>query len=119
MVTISCGYMVTRQYASVIWSPYHIGEIAKLESVQRRFTKRLVGLRNMTYVDRINFLQLNILEERWLRFDIIFTYKILFGLVNINCSDIFAFKDSTATRGHSYKLYAKTSRINVRHNFFL
>ena len=118
MVTLSYGYMVTRQYASVIWSPYHLGEIAKLESVQRRFTKRLVGLRNMTYVDRINFLKLNSLEERRLRFDIIFTYKILFGLVNIKCSDIFAFKDATATRGHSYKLYAKTSRINVRHNFY-
>ena len=88
MVTLSCGYMVTRQYASVIWSPYHLGEIAKLESVQRRFTKRLVGLRNMTYVGRINFLKLNSLEERGLRFDIIFTYNILFGLVNINCSDI-------------------------------
>jgi len=34
------------EYASVIQSSYHIGEIAKLESVQRRFTKRLVGLRN-------------------------------------------------------------------------
>jgi len=31
------------EYASVIWSPYQLGEIAKLESVQRRFTKRLVG----------------------------------------------------------------------------
>jgi len=26
------------EYASVIWSPYHLGEIAKLESVHRRFT---------------------------------------------------------------------------------
>jgi len=31
---------------------------------------------------------------------------------------MFAFNDFTATRRHSYKLYAKTSRINVRHNFF-
>jgi len=105
------------EYASVIWSPYHQGEIAKLESVQRRFTKRLVGLRNMTYADRINFLKLDSLEERWLRFDIIFTYKILFGLVHMNCNVMFAFNDFTVTRGHSYKLYAKTSRINVRHNF--
>jgi len=37
------------EYASVIRSPYHLGEIAKLESFQRRFIKRLVGLRNMTY----------------------------------------------------------------------
>jgi len=57
------------------------------------------------------------LEEQWLRFDIIFTYKILFGLVNMNCSDMFTFNDFTATHGHLYKLYAKTRRINVHHNF--
>ena len=106
------------EYASVIWSPYHIGEIAKLESVQRRFTKRLVGLRYLTYFDRINFLKLDSLEERRLRFDLMFTYKILFGLVNVNWSNMFAFNVLTSTRGHSYKLYAKTSRVNVRHNFF-
>jgi len=106
------------QYASVICSPYHLRKIAKLESVQRRSTKRLVGLHNMTYADRIDFLKLNSPEERRLRFDIMSTYKILFGFVNMNCSDMFAFNDFTETRRHSYELYAKTSRINVRHNFF-
>ena len=106
------------EYATVIWSPYHIGEIAKLESVQRRFTKRLVGLRYMTYSDRINFLELDSLEERRLRFDLMFAYKILFGLVNVNWCNMFSFNVRTATRGHSYKLYAETSRVNVRHNFF-
>jgi len=72
----------------------------------------------MTYTDRIDFLKLDSLEERRLRFDIIFTYKILFGLVNKTCSDMFAFIDFTTTSGHSYKPHAKTSRINVCHNFF-
>jgi len=72
----------------------------------------------MTYADIIHFLKLDSLEEQQLHFYIIFTYRILFGLVNMNCSDMFAFNDFTVTRGHSYKLYAKTSRINVRHNFF-
>jgi len=45
----------------------------RLQTVQRRFTKRLVRLRNMTYADRINFLKLDSLEEWRLRFDIIFT----------------------------------------------
>jgi len=36
----------------------------------------------------------------------------------MNCNDMFAFNEFTVTRGHSYKLYAKTSSINVRHNFF-
>ena len=31
---------------------------------------------------------------------------------------MFAFNVLTSTPGHSYKLYAKTSRVNVRHNFF-
>jgi len=31
---------------------------------------------------------------------------------------MFAFNVLIVTRGHSYKLYAKTSRIDVRHNFF-
>jgi len=74
-------------------------------------------LRNMTYADRINFLKQDSLKERRLRFDIIFTYKTLFGLVHMNCNDIFAFNDFTVTCGHSYKLHAKTSRINVRQNF--
>jgi len=63
------------EYASVIWLPYHLGEIAKLESVR---------LRNMTYADRIIFLKLASLEVRRLRFDVIFTYKILFGLLFLN-----------------------------------
>jgi hypothetical protein len=105
------------EYATVIWSPYHTGEIAKLESVQRRFTKRLVGLRYMTYSDRIHFLELDGLEERRLRFDLVFTYKILFGLVNMNWSNMFSFNVRTATRRYSYKLFAEISHVNVRHNF--
>jgi len=62
----------------------------------------------MIYADRIHFFKLDSLEERRLRFDIIFTYKILFRLVNMNCNDMFAFNDCTVTHGHSYKLYEKT-----------
>ena len=32
------------EYASSIWSPYQIGLIDRVESVQRRFTKRIPGL---------------------------------------------------------------------------
>ena len=72
----------------------------------------------MSYADRIKLLQLENLEVRRLRFDLLFAYKILFGLVDINWSNMFVFNVVTKTRGHSYKLYAKTSRIDMRHNFF-
>jgi ribonucleases P/MRP protein subunit RPP40 len=106
------------EYSSVIWSPHHVYEINKLESVQRRFMKRIVVLRDMSYADRRNVLQLDSLEMRRLRLDLLFADKILFGLVDINWSNMFVRNEQSITRGHCYKLYAKTSRIDVRQNFF-
>jgi len=65
-----------------------------------------------------NFVKLDSLEQRRLRFDVMFTYTVLFGLVDMNYSDIFAFIVLALTRGHLYKLYIKTSHINTRHNIF-
>ena len=108
----------TLEYVSVMWSPYHINEISKVESVQRGFTKRIAGLRNLSYSDRLNVLQLKSLEIRRLRIDLLYTYKILFGLNQVDWTSMFQLSPVNFTRGHCYKLYAKTSRVNVRHNFF-
>jgi len=41
--------------------------------------------------------------------DLILTYKILFGLTDMNQSDFFTFADRThSTRGHAYKLLPAT-----------
>jgi hypothetical protein len=106
------------EYASVVWSPYHVNQICKLESVQRRFTKRIAGLRDMPYVERLKRLQLDSLETRRLRSDLLFTYKVLFGLASVDWSSMFTFNSTAITRGHSYKLFGKTSRVNIRHHFF-
>jgi len=47
------------EYASVIWSPYHVNKISKVETVQRRYTKRITGLRDIPYVERLKKLQLH------------------------------------------------------------
>jgi len=106
------------EYASVIWSPYHVNQISKLESVQRRFTKRIAGLRYMPYVERLKKLQLQMLETRRLRNDLLFTYKVLFGLASVDWSSMFSFNSASITRGHAYKLFGKTSRVHNRHLFF-
>jgi len=31
---------------------------------------------------------------------------------------MFSFNSTSITRGHSYKLFGKTSRVNIRHQFF-
>jgi len=79
------------EYASVIWSPYHVNQISKLVFVQRRFTKRIAGLRDIPYVERLKKLQLESLETRRLRNDLPFTYTVLFGIASADWSSMFSF----------------------------
>ena len=83
-----------------------------IEKVQRHFTKRLPGLKHMSYTERLHYLGLSNLELRRLHLDLIYCYKIVFGVVDLNFSDFFLeFSSVTATRGHAYKLY-KPSCVN-------
>ena len=44
------------------------------------------------------------LESRRIRADLIMCYKMLHGLVDIDCSMFFKLADSSVTRGHQFKL---------------
>ena len=58
---------------------------------------------------------------RRLRFDLIYVYKILFGMVQTDASNFFRVRvrnTSTVTRGHSIKLFVPQSRLDVRKYFF-
>ena len=106
------------EYASCIWSPHTVGLTKKIESVQRRFTKRLPCCCDLTYSERLAKLQLHSLELRRLRFDLIYAYKIIFGILE---TDVFFFTISSTnnfTRGHNLKLLMPQSRIDVRKYFF-
>ena len=41
------------EYASVVYSPHHIGLIDLIENVQRRFTKRLYSMNDTSYFHRL------------------------------------------------------------------
>jgi len=58
--------------------------IEQVEKVQRRFTKRLFGMRCLSYDERLQRLGLLRPELRRLHLDLIFCYKIVFGLVSVN-----------------------------------
>ena len=77
------------EHDSIIWSPYTIKDIEYVETIQRRFTKRLPDFRTLPYAERLKRLQLPSLELRRLHFDLIYCYKILFGLVHLQVSDFF------------------------------
>jgi len=110
------------EYAVSVWSPCYNYAIDKVESVQRKFTKKLRGCNNMDYSGRLDHLQLQSLERRRLIADLVLTYRIIFGLIYLNMSDYFTLQSSsgcsTATRGNQYKLLVNHCRVNVRKHFF-
>ena len=59
------------EYNSVVWSPSLKKNIDLIEKVQRRFTKRLFGLKDLTYKERLVRLNLPSLELRRLYLDLI------------------------------------------------
>jgi len=79
------------EHNSVIWSPYTARDIDAVESVQRRFTKRLPTLSNMSYNDRLRCLNISSLELRRHHNDLYWCYKVVFGLVLVNLEDLFDF----------------------------
>ena len=72
----------------------------------------------LSYTDRLKCLGLTTLELRRLHLDLIYCYKIVFGMVAINFSDIFEFSHVNKTRGHTYKLFKSHSNNSTRYRFF-
>jgi len=106
------------EYCSPVWSPCGVGCINKIESVQRQFTKKLKGMFDKSYEERLAVLGLERLELRRLHSDLVMCFKVLHGLANLEFDDYFEYSNAYRTRGHSFKLHVLNSRINVRHNFF-
>ena len=97
------------EYASCAWCPHYKRDIKLIEDVQRRATKLVPDARNMPYEDRLRFLQIQTLETRRLRADMITMYRMAHGAVNVPLSRFFDLAPDTRLRGHPYKLRAKTS----------
>ncbi|KAK2715549.1 hypothetical protein QYM36_010212 [Artemia franciscana] len=55
----------TIEYRNIIWGTNYKLDSAELEKVQRKATKLLLGLKDLTYEDRLCHLQLPSLKYRW------------------------------------------------------
>ena len=67
------------EYASCVWSPYFLKHIKRIESVQKRFIKRLYSrpISHLGYTDRLKTIELDSLELRRLHHDLLCTYRVL------------------------------------------
>ena len=82
------------------WRPYCKKDIDMLERIQRRATKMIPELRDLSYEERLKECGLTTLETRRLRGGQIEVFKILNGYENINRNMFFSLKKDSRTRGH-------------------
>ena len=76
-------------YASSVWAPYKKKHIDMIENVQKRATKQIPGMKNLSYEERLRKLELPTLSYRRLRGDMIEVYKIIQGHYDPEASTIF------------------------------
>ena len=57
------------EYATFVWSPHRVGQVKRVESVQRKFTKRLPGYYSLDYKSQLMRLHEDSLELRRPRYE--------------------------------------------------
>ena len=67
------------EYCVQAWRPHLQKDIDLIEGPQRRATKMIPNLKNKSYDERLNILNITTLETRRLRRDIIEVFKICKG----------------------------------------
>ena len=102
------------EYCVQAWNPHLRKDVDMLQKIQRRATKLIPELRDLTYEERLKECGLTTLETRRLRGDQIEVFKILNGYENIDSNIFVEIKESKITRGHNYTLVKKQSRLDVR-----
>ena len=100
-----------------VWNPYMVKHVKQLEAVQRRATKLVRGISQLSYNERLQALKLPTLQYRRKRGDMITTYKLFHGLIDADPSKFFKLNDNK-TRGHKFKIVLNKCRLDVRKNFY-
>ena len=77
-------------YASVVWGAHYKGDQQLVEKVQRRATKMIPNLRNLSYDLRLRHLNLPSWHHRRRRGDMVMAYSIMTGKVGIDTHIIYS-----------------------------
>jgi hypothetical protein len=112
------------EYCIQAWNPSFKKDIAELEKVQRRATKMVPCISNMPYDKRLAYLNLQTLDKRRQRGDLIQYFKIYKGFnklnwYNMNRLMISNRQDgpSSGVRGNNHRLARQLTKLECRKNF--
>jgi len=102
------------EYANTVWCPYLIRQSQAIERIQRRATKLLKECKDMTYGDRLKYLNLHSLKGRRIRGDLIQAFKIINNIEDVHIYKFFSFDNLSRTRNFKGKMLIKYSKTNKR-----
>ena len=107
------------EYAQATWSPFLKKHIRAIENVQRRASKQVPSLKELSYEDRLRTLKLPTLAYRRYRGDMIEVFKVTHSIYDIVASrGLLEMDQGSITRGHRYKINKKGCHLNIRLNSF-
>jgi hypothetical protein len=107
------------EYANQVWCPHQAKHKDEIENEQRRATKQLSGMSNLSYPERLQKLKLPTLAYRRIRGDMIELFKILTGKYDHEVSDFIQLKGESSSRGHNYKIFKICPRLNIKKYSFI
>ena len=102
------------EYCIQAWRPYRKKGIDNLERIQRRATKMIPELRDLSYESRLLKCGLITLETRRLREDQIEVFKIVNGYEDVDRNMFFKLKEGSGTRGYKAALVKEQYRLDMR-----
>ena len=114
----------TREYAIPVqaWAPWQVGDIERLEKVQKKMVATILGLKRHSYEDKLSKLGLSTLAERREMLDLQLTYQISSGKADLNPD--YWFKPiahrlmETRLAAGGLNLAQPRARLDLRRNFF-
>ena len=109
------------EYANQIWAPYKKKHLDIIENVQRRATRLIPGMTDLSYEQRLRVLKLPSLTYRRIRGDMILCYKILTEKCDYDPEKLFKKRNEMTkrnNRGHHLMLFKPRAHLNMRKNSF-
>ena len=107
------------EYGNAVWNNTLRKQINQIEDVQRRFTKRISGMQNIGYEERLKLLKLPSLEFRQTRGDLIEMYKLTHEIYDTKTiKSLFQLNTHSNTRGHPYKVIKRHTTTKKTSSFF-
>ena len=106
------------EYCSCLWNTGYIQDLRALEKAQRRWTKQIDGMHDLSYADRLRSLNLYSVQGRLVRANLLQCWKMFHGKSCISPDELFDRPPHDRTRGHCYIIFSTFTHTDIRKRFF-